>query len=35
MKGWILVDPAAVDDDGDLRRRVHRGRDFAAAQLPK
>jgi TfoX/Sxy family transcriptional regulator of competence genes len=35
MKGWLLVEPEATADDGDLERWVRRGEEFAAGLPPK
>ncbi len=35
MSGWVIIDAGAVDDDAELARWVHRGRDHASAQPPK
>jgi TfoX/Sxy family transcriptional regulator of competence genes len=35
MKGWLLVAPAAHAEDGDLRRWVGRGLDYARSLPPK
>ena len=34
-KGWLLVDAAGTDDDGDLRRWVRRGAAYALSLPPK
>ncbi|RIQ26291.1 TfoX/Sxy family protein [Jiangella rhizosphaerae] len=35
MKGWLVVDAAALAEDDDLRRWVGRGLDFAGSLPPK
>jgi hypothetical protein len=35
MKGWLLVDPADVATDGDLRRWAERGLSYARTLPPK
>jgi TfoX/Sxy family transcriptional regulator of competence genes len=35
MKGWILVSPAATEDDAGLRKWVEAGLDFAGSLPPK
>jgi TfoX/Sxy family transcriptional regulator of competence genes len=35
MRGFVVVDPAVLDDDGVLERWVSRGADRAAAMPPK
>jgi TfoX/Sxy family transcriptional regulator of competence genes len=35
MRGWVLVEPGATADDGDLERWVRRGEAYAASLPPK
>jgi hypothetical protein len=35
MKGWLLVDPSALEDDADLEGWVHEGMAFARSLPPK
>jgi TfoX/Sxy family transcriptional regulator of competence genes len=35
MRGWVIVDPATVQEDADLARWVDAGANFAASLPPK
>ena len=35
MRGWVLVEPSALDDDADLERWVRQGLEFARSLPPK
>ena len=35
MRGWVLLEPEATADDGDLERWVRRGEAYAASLPPK
>ena len=35
MRGWVLVEPGATADDGELERWVRRGEAFATSLPPK
>jgi TfoX/Sxy family transcriptional regulator of competence genes len=35
MKGWVLVEPSALEDDADLEEWVRQGMEFAQSLPPK
>jgi TfoX/Sxy family transcriptional regulator of competence genes len=35
MRGWVLVEPSALDDDADFERWVRQGLEFAQSLPPK